>query len=236
MDDREKQRQMRIVVCVKHVPDVQSERGFSGGRVDRSQGDGTLNELDENAVEAALALVATRGGDVTVLTVGPDAADDAVRRGLQMGAHRADHPAPCHRRGRVRHHRDGCGTGARRRQAWCMTPSDAKADLHEYLCSAREALLWKVEGLSEYEVRRPRTPTGTDLLGLMKHVASVDVGYFGEGFGRPFATPLPWFDGIAGLSRGNENLPGVTRQWWAGYREQVEQAALEADGATGTGD
>lgn len=80
---------MRIVVCVKHVPDIQSERGFIDGRVDRTQGDGTLNELDENAVEAALRLVAEHGGDVTVLTVGPDDADDAVRRGLQMGATRA---------------------------------------------------------------------------------------------------------------------------------------------------
>jgi len=77
---------MRIVVCVKHVPDIQSERGFVDGRVDRSQGDGTLNELDENAVEAALALVEEHGGDVTVLTVGPADADDAVRRALQMGA------------------------------------------------------------------------------------------------------------------------------------------------------
>ncbi len=78
---------MRIVVCVKHVPDVQSERGFVDGRVDRSEG--TLNELDENAVEAALRLVEDAGGEVVVLTVGPDDADDAVRRGLQMGAHRA---------------------------------------------------------------------------------------------------------------------------------------------------
>lgn len=75
-----------------------------------------------------------------------------------------------------------------------MTPTDAKADLHRYLRSARDALLWKVDGLSEYEARRPRTPTGTNLLGLVKHVASVDVGYFGECFGRPFGEPLPWFD------------------------------------------
>ena len=80
---------MRIVVCVKHVPDIQSERGFVDGRVDRTQGDGTLNELDENAVEAALRLVAEHGGDVTALTVGPADADDAVRRALQMGAGRA---------------------------------------------------------------------------------------------------------------------------------------------------
>ena len=83
---------MRIVVCVKHVPDLQAERRFTDdGRVDRSQGDGTLNELDENAVEAAVSLVEAHGGDVTVLTMGPPDAEDAVRRGLQMGADAAVH-------------------------------------------------------------------------------------------------------------------------------------------------
>lgn len=75
-----------------------------------------------------------------------------------------------------------------------MTDSQAKADLHHYLRGAREALLWKLDGLSEYDVRRPLTPTGTNLLGLVKHVASMEAGYFGEVFGRPFAQPLPWLD------------------------------------------
>lgn len=83
---------MRIVVCVKHVPDLQAERRFTDdGRVDRSQGDGTLNELDENAIEAAVSLVESHGGDVTVVTMGPADAEDAVRRGLQMGADAAVH-------------------------------------------------------------------------------------------------------------------------------------------------
>lgn len=83
---------MRIVVCVKHVPDLQADRRFTAdGRVDRTGGDGTLNELDENAVEAALVLTEAHGGDVTVLTVGPADAEDAVRRGLQMGARHAVH-------------------------------------------------------------------------------------------------------------------------------------------------
>ncbi|WP_024287765.1 electron transfer flavoprotein subunit beta/FixA family protein [Cellulomonas sp. KRMCY2] len=83
---------MKIVVCVKHVPDLQAERQFTDtGRVDRTGGDGTLNELDENAVEAAVTLVEQHGGEVTVLTVGPDDAVDAVRRGLQMGADHAVH-------------------------------------------------------------------------------------------------------------------------------------------------
>ena len=83
---------MKIVVCVKHVPDLQAERRFTDdGRVDRGQGDGTLNELDENAVEAAVALVEAHGGEVVVLTMGPEDAEDAVRRGLQMGADTAVH-------------------------------------------------------------------------------------------------------------------------------------------------
>jgi electron transfer flavoprotein beta subunit len=83
---------MNIVVCVKHVPDVQADRRLTAeGLVDRSNGDGTLNELDENAVEAAVSLVEEHGGEVTVLTVGPPDAVDALRRGLQMGAHTAVH-------------------------------------------------------------------------------------------------------------------------------------------------
>jgi electron transfer flavoprotein beta subunit len=83
---------MKIVVCVKHVPDVQSDRRFTDeGRVDRSQGDGTLNELDENAVEAAMVLAEEHGGEVTAVTMGPADAEDAVRRALQMGADHAVH-------------------------------------------------------------------------------------------------------------------------------------------------
>ncbi len=83
---------VRIVVCVKHVPDIQSERSLQpDGRMARDGGDGTLNELDENAVEAALALVEEHGGEVVAVTVGPDDAVDAVRRALQMGAEQAVH-------------------------------------------------------------------------------------------------------------------------------------------------
>jgi len=71
---------------------------------------------------------------------------------------------------------------------------DQKADLHRYLRSARDALLWKLDGLGEYDIRRPMTPTGTNLLGLVKHVASTELGYFGEVFGRPHGVSLPWFD------------------------------------------
>lgn len=70
---------------------------------------------------------------------------------------------------------------------------DAKQDLHRYLKAGREAMLWKMDGLSEYDVRRPLVPTGTNLLGLVKHLASIELGYFGDCFGRPHNEDLPWF-------------------------------------------
>lgn len=86
---------MRIVVCVKHVPDLMAERRLDEGRVVRDGGDGTLNELDENAVEAALVLAegydGDEGAEVIAVTMGPDDAVDAVRRALQMGADRGVH-------------------------------------------------------------------------------------------------------------------------------------------------
>jgi uncharacterized damage-inducible protein DinB len=72
--------------------------------------------------------------------------------------------------------------------------ADMKADLQRYLQSAREALLWKLDGADEYDIRRPLTPTGTNLLGLVKHVASIEYGYLGDTFGRPCPEPLPWLD------------------------------------------
>lgn len=67
-----------------------------------------------------------------------------------------------------------------------------KAILHRYLQAARDALLWKLAGLAEYDVRRPLVSTGTNLLGLVKHVASTEAGYLGGCFGRPFPDPMPW--------------------------------------------
>lgn len=69
---------------------------------------------------------------------------------------------------------------------------DEKATLHRYLSARRMDLLAKLDGLNEYDVRRPMTPTGTNLLGLVKHVASVQLDYFGLVFGRPSGRELPW--------------------------------------------
>ncbi|HVQ97079.1 MAG TPA: DinB family protein [Mycobacteriales bacterium] len=74
-----------------------------------------------------------------------------------------------------------------------------KAILHRYLRRARADLLSKLDGLGEYDAHRPLTPTGTSLLGLVKHVASVELGYFGPTFGRPGERVLPWeVEGAAG--------------------------------------
>ena len=75
-----------------------------------------------------------------------------------------------------------------------MTDSGAKADLQRYLREGRDALVWKLEGLSEYDARRPMTPTGTNLLGLVKHLAFVEQGYFGGVFGRPVPEVQAWID------------------------------------------
>ncbi|MFL0424447.1 DinB family protein [Micrococcus luteus] len=69
---------------------------------------------------------------------------------------------------------------------------DHKQILHDGLRRQRAALLQKLEGLSERDARLPRTPTGTNLLGLVKHAAVVELEYFGETFGRPAEVQLPW--------------------------------------------
>jgi Protein of unknown function (DUF664). len=69
---------------------------------------------------------------------------------------------------------------------------DGKSALLEYLRARRADLLAKLDGLGEYDVRRPMTPTGTNLLGLVKHVSYVQLGYFGEVFGRPSGRSYPW--------------------------------------------
>lgn len=74
-----------------------------------------------------------------------------------------------------------------------MTEHDEKDTLQRYLRNQRADLLSKLDGLDEYDVRRPMTPTGTNLLGLVKHVASVELGYLTDVFGRPTGRELPWF-------------------------------------------
>jgi len=119
-----------------------------------------------------------------------------------------------------------------------MTASDPKADLSRYLQVARDALLWKLDGLSEYHVRRPLTPTGTNLLGLIKHVASVEAGYFGGCFGRPLEEPLPWFDDDAEpnadmwatVDESRDQIVGFYRRVWAHSDKTIEALSLDTIG------
>ncbi|WP_262380394.1 DinB family protein [Nonomuraea sp. PA05] len=113
-----------------------------------------------------------------------------------------------------------------------------KSDLHFYLRTARESLVWKLDGLSEYDVRRPLTPTGTNLLGLVKHLAGVELGYFGDCFDRPHGESLPWIESAAednadmwatpGESR--EQIVGLYRRAWAHADATVEELSLDAAG------
>jgi hypothetical protein len=120
-----------------------------------------------------------------------------------------------------------------------MAGSDPKADLHRYLQAGREALLWKLEGLSEYDVRRPMVPTGTNLLGLVKHVASVEAGYLGDSFGRPFGESFPWFeDGAepnadmwAAADESREQIVALYRRVWTHSDATIEALPLDAIGS-----
>ncbi|MFC7645949.1 DinB family protein [Streptosporangium lutulentum] len=119
-----------------------------------------------------------------------------------------------------------------------MIETEPKADLCRYLQTVREALLWKLDGLSEYDIRRPLTPTGTNLLGLVKHAAGVELGYFGETFGRPFDEPLPWLAEDAELNAdmwatGDETrdeIVGLYRRAWAHADATIDALTLDTVG------
>lgn len=118
--------------------------------------------------------------------------------------------------------------------AHAVSDLDPKADLRRSLQSAREALVWKLQGVSEHEVRRPMTPTATNLLGLVKHVASVEAGYLGETFGRPFPEPLPWFDEGAEPNADMWATPGESAEQETGRHAGHADVIRELlDGAVG---
>ena len=102
---------------------------------------------------------------------------------------------------------------------------DPKQVLHRYLATQRDALLAKLGGLDERDMRWPMTPTGTNLLGLVKHVASVELGYFGEVFDRPSHIPLPWFDEGAELNADMWATAGESRENIVALYQQATQHA-----------
>ncbi len=119
-----------------------------------------------------------------------------------------------------------------------MTISDPKTNLHDYLQEARDAVLWKLDGLSEYDIRRPLVPTGTNLLGLVKHLASVEFGYFGDVFGRPHDEPLPWMapdaeanaDMWAAADQSREEIVALYRRAWNHSDRTISALPLDATG------
>ncbi len=110
-----------------------------------------------------------------------------------------------------------------------------KQTLLRYLGKERGALLATLDGLDDRQVRWPLTPSGTNLLGIVKHTASVSLGYFGETFGRDHGQALPWFDEDAELNADMWATADESReQIVALYEESARQAdatieALELD-------
>jgi uncharacterized damage-inducible protein DinB len=119
-----------------------------------------------------------------------------------------------------------------------MPVDDDKSQLKAYLQIVRDAMLWKLDGLSEYDVRRPLVRTGTNLLGLVKHLASVEIGYFGDTFGRAFGQPLPWWaddaetnaDLWATADETRGDIVDLYRRAWAHADRTIDELPLSAVG------
>jgi hypothetical protein len=120
----------------------------------------------------------------------------------------------------------------------CQIDDAAKANLYNYLRHEREAVLAKLDGLSEYDVRRPLTVIGTNLLGLVKHLATWEARYLGEVFDRPFPEPLPRWDveaeRLADMwateREARSDIVDRYRRVWEHSDATVEALALDATG------
>ena len=119
--------------------------------------------------------------------------------------------------------------------------SDPKAALHHYLKTTRDDLIWKLDGLSERDVRLPRTRTGNNLLGAVKHALNIEAGYFGPTFGREFPTPEelvpleafdddPQADWYATADETKDGLIGLYRRVGLFADQTIEQLPLDAPG------
>jgi len=123
-----------------------------------------------------------------------------------------------------------------------MTDTDGlKAVLHAYLRNARDDLVWKLDGLSERDARLPRTRTGNNLLGVLKHCTNVEAGYFGVTFGRDFPSPDelvpesayeddPQADWYARADETKDGLLDLHRRVSAFADETIEALPLDAPG------
>jgi Protein of unknown function (DUF664) len=111
------------------------------------------------------------------------------------------------------------------------------ADLHRYLQQARDSVLASMEGLSEYDIRRPMTPSATNLLGMVKHLAGIELQYLGDAVGRPSPVRLPWVEdesiwdsadmwATAGQTR--QELVDLYQTAWKHSDESIAQLPLDA--------
>jgi Protein of unknown function (DUF664) len=119
-----------------------------------------------------------------------------------------------------------------------MIDEFAKEHLHDHLRWVREALVWKLDGLCEYDIRRPLSATGTNLLGLVEHCAVSGSRYFGEVFARPFPEPLPrWDDEAASGAQlwaaeheTRDEIVGLYRRVWEHWDATIKALAIDAPG------
>ncbi|SBT65286.1 Protein of unknown function (DUF664) [Micromonospora sediminicola] len=119
--------------------------------------------------------------------------------------------------------------------------NDPKTALRHYLQACRDDLIWKLDGLGERDARLPRTPTGTSLLGIIKHCLNVEAGYFGPTFGREFPTPEelvslaaqekdPQADWYAREDETKDGLIDLYRRVGAFADETIAELPLDAPG------
>jgi uncharacterized damage-inducible protein DinB len=118
---------------------------------------------------------------------------------------------------------------------------EPKSALRHYLQDNRDALLWKLDGLGERDLRLPRTPTGTNLIGIVKHMANVEIGYFGDTFGRPWPTPEeqvserqleadPQADWYATETETCDGIKDLYRRVWSFADATIEELPLDTLG------
>jgi Protein of unknown function (DUF664) len=110
-------------------------------------------------------------------------------------------------------------------------------DLQQYLQEGRDSVVRSLAGLPEYDARRPLVPSGTNLLGLVKHLAGIELGYLGACVDRPSPVPLPWEDDgsvwesadmWATPDQSREYLLGLYRRAWKHSDESLATIPLEA--------
>lgn len=114
----------------------------------------------------------------------------------------------------------------------------AKAELRRYLQEGRDAMVWKLSGLSEYDLRRPLTSTGTNLLGLVKHLAGIEAQYFGAVFDRPFPENYPWIESDAPANtdmwataeESSEEIVALYKRVWAHADATISELPMDATG------